>query len=472
MRQVFNIKKIFNFSVFILISVFANAQTSDVVWTDFVNTESTTNGEGQTILTKISGGTAWNGGAASENELAANTAGWIESTALETNKFRMFGFSTSNANANYNTIGFAIYLTGGGIKIYENGSYKGLKGTYVADDVLRVERTADGNIEYKKNGDVIYTSATTTQESLIGDVSIKSIGGTVFNAKFHIVDDGGCSTTVYADTDGDGYGDPDNTTTDCSEPLPAGWVANSDDCDDTDGNINPDTVWYQDSDNDNFGNPDVSQTQCEQPTGYVLDNTDCDDTDVNINPDTVWYQDSDSDNFGNPAVSQTQCEQPVGYVLDNTDCDDTTNDPTNDCSPSGPSVWTQSGDNIRYSTGKVWIGNEALDISSNDYNLFVEKGIMTERVKVAIESSPDWPDFVFQKGYKLITIEVMKEFIAENGHLPGMPSADEVAETGIDIAKMDAMLLQQIEESKLYIIELNEKLKALEQKIQQLEEKK
>src|SRR5690606_32779604 len=81
-------------------------------------------------------------------------------------------------------------------------------------------------------------------------------------------------------------------------------------------------IWYADTDGDGFGDSADSLTQCTQPAGYVLDNTDCDDTDANINPDTIWYADIDGDGFGDSVGSLTQCAQPVGYVLDNTDCDD------------------------------------------------------------------------------------------------------------------------------------------------------
>ncbi|MFD0843655.1 M14 family zinc carboxypeptidase, partial [Flaviramulus multivorans] len=58
------------------------------------------------------------------------------------------------------------------------------------------------------------------------------------------------------------------------------------------------TTWYQDFDSDGFGNPSVSQVAASQPVGYVADNTDCDDTDANINPNTVWYLGVDSDGDG------------------------------------------------------------------------------------------------------------------------------------------------------------------------------
>ncbi|MBI1226061.1 MAG: choice-of-anchor D domain-containing protein, partial [Bacteroidetes bacterium] len=158
-------------------------------------------------------------------------------------------------------------------------------------------------------------------------------------------------TTWYQDADGDGFGNAVVSQIAGSQPM--GYVANDDDCDDSDFNVNPTatetcngvddncdsqideglgSTWYADSDGDSYGDPLVSQVSCSQPTGYVADNTDCDDADFNINPlatevcngvddncdgnideglGTTWYADADGDSYGDPLVSQVSCSQPT-----------------------------------------------------------------------------------------------------------------------------------------------------------------
>jgi hypothetical protein len=86
-----------------------------------------------------------------------------------------------------------------------------------------------------------------------------------------------------------------------------------------------------------------------------------------------------------------------------------------------------------------------------------------------------WADYVFNKDYQLLKLEEVEKHISKNGHLPNVPSSKEVMEKGINVAEMDAKLLEKIEELTLYSIEQNKQLKsqskeidALKKQVQQL----
>ncbi len=108
--------------------------------------------------------------------------------------------------------------------------------------------------------------------------------------------------------------------------------------------------------------------------------------------------------------------------------------------------------------GQVAIG--AVSSTPAGYKLYVEQGILTEKVKVALKNTTDWADYVFADTYQLRPLAAVESYIQKNKHLPDVPSAQEMVNTGLDVAKTDAMLLQKIEELTLYVIELNKSLQA------------
>jgi hypothetical protein len=149
--------------------------------------------------------------------------------------------------------------------------------------------------------------------------------------------------TFYADTDGDGYGDPANSVVACEQPL--GYVSNNDDCDDTNNQVP--FVRYEDNDFDGYG-AGSPQLFCVNPgLGYSIFDTDCDDEDATVFPGApelcdgkdndcngqvddglplmTYYVDADGDGFGAGSALQFCANPGVGYSTNNLDCNDSDN---------------------------------------------------------------------------------------------------------------------------------------------------
>jgi hypothetical protein len=75
------------------------------------------------------------------------------------------------------------------------------------------------------------------------------------------------------------------------------------------------------------------------------------------------------------------------------------------------------------------------------------------------------PDYVFDPSYKLLPLNELKTYITTNKHLPNIPSAKEYEERGeLDLGELNRKLLEKVEELTLYILQLEERTKALENK--------
>jgi hypothetical protein len=128
-----------------------------------------------------------------------------------------------------------------------------------------------------------------------------------------------------------------------------------------------------------------------------------------------------------------------------------------------------------FANGKVGINVGPSNIAAIDNpatantKLFVAGNILCEEVKVELRGN--WPDFVFAKDYPLLSLEQKADYIEKNSHLPNVPSAQEVATNGVELGKMDATLLRQIEELTLHMIELKKQNDLLKKQVDALSEK-
>ncbi len=108
---------------------------------------------------------------------------------------------------------------------------------------------------------------------------------------------------VYADADGDGYGEfPVDACYidagfvlvggDCDDTDPQSFPGNPEFCDEADndcaGGVDDGvtTTYYADRDGDSWGDPSLTQEACVTPTGYAGRANDCDDYDVSVSPST------------------------------------------------------------------------------------------------------------------------------------------------------------------------------------------
>lgn len=74
---------------------------------------------------------------------------------------------------------------------------------------------------------------------------------------------------------------------------------------------------------------------------------------------------------------------------------------------------------------------------------------------------PAAADYVFEDNYNLKSLSEVEDFVKENKHLPGMPSASEFAEKGMSVSEMSNKLLEKVEELTLHMIQLEKENKAL-----------
>jgi len=144
------------------------------------------------------------------------------------------------------------------------------------------------------------------------------------------------ATAWFADSDEDGFGDAGSSVSACE--APSGFVANDDDCDDTDDAIGAPQTYFIDLDDDGWGDASVTTEACDQPSGFADNDLDCDDTDPDIADATMYFPDLDDDGFGNPAGMVMSCTPLAGFVEDDSDCDDS------DPELGAPSMWSPDAD--------------------------------------------------------------------------------------------------------------------------------
>ncbi|GEM_PF-1380774 len=107
-------------------------------------------------------------------------------------------------------------------------------------------------------------------------------------------------------------------------------------------------------------------------------------------------------------------------------------------------IMKDAGGNISVGIGIVPNSSD----NSNTYKLVVGGKLGAKEAWVSLGSP--WPDYVFKKNYKLRTLYELEKFIDAKGHLPGLPSANEIAaQDKFNVGEMQIKLLEKTEENTL-----------------------
>lgn len=127
-------------------------------------------------------------------------------------------------------------------------------------------------------------------------------------------------------------------------------------------------------------------------------------------------------------------------------------------------VGTDASITINNGAGHAIVVN---DDSGNKIAQLEKSGLLRSRsVRVDLGT---WADHVFAKDYNLMPLSEVKRFINENGHLPEVPDATEIENNGLDLGEMQRLQMQKIEELTLHLIQMDEQINSMQNKIDKLE---
>lgn len=96
---------------------------------------------------------------------------------------------------------------------------------------------------------------------------------------------------------------------------------------------------------------------------------------------------------------------------------------------------------------------------------FVATSLRATSINITGGGGWHFPDYVFEPGYKPLSLMETEKFVRAHKHLPDIPNASEISRDGINLGDLNLKLLKQVEELTLHAIEQEKRIQSLEQKL-------
>jgi hypothetical protein len=121
--------------------------------------------------------------------------------------------------------------------------------------------------------------------------------------------------------------------------------------------------------------------------------------------------------------------------------------------------------------GRVIIGSETMVNGPRDLSstlLTVDGTVVCRELFV---TQNNWADSIFLPDYALMPLDSLENYLNANGHLPGVPTEQEVKANGSNLAQTDVVLLSKIEELTLYLLQLQKQNAIMQKEIAELKKR-
>lgn len=125
------------------------------------------------------------------------------------------------------------------------------------------------------------------------------------------------------------------------------------------------------------------------------------------------------------------------------------------------SQWYYGNDLVIDGFGNVGVG------TLHPQSLFSVEGTITAKLLNVTQNN--WSDFVFDSAYHRQPLADLARYVAEHKHLPEIPSAAQIASSGLDIGNMQKLQMQKIEELTLYVIDAEKRAQQQQALLQQMQ---